>query len=129
MDRNPAILSGLCVTEGELEQPSLEVRAEREKRLLDECYVKPMMECLDYDFVDTRPPSIVEALIDRFLVARLNRYRPDAPIAYRQDILCLCCGVPYRPDDVMDGLNCFLCSSCILSSKEDQEWQITVQQE
>jgi hypothetical protein len=82
--------------------PSLEYRAERERRLLQE--------------VDNRTP--LEKLFDVMLRTRLTHYRPDSPPQLRQDIICLSCGYPYRPDDVLDAENVFLCGSCMLSRKE-----------
>ncbi len=79
-----------------------EVRAEREKALLSEC--------------DDR--SGVEKLIDFMAAARVGVYKPAAPPSMRHDIICLCCGNLYRPDDVYDGENIFLCGSCILTRRE-----------
>jgi len=90
------------VSEGPLESPSIEYRAEREKLLRSE--------------IDARPP--LEQLFDRITAARITYYRPTAPPHVRQDLLCFCCGRAYRPDDIMDGENVYLCASCMLTRKE-----------
>jgi hypothetical protein len=95
----------ILVTEGNLENPPYELRAERELKMLSE--------------IDDR--SALEKLFDRLTAARLTHYRPDQPPSYRQDIICWCCGYPYRPDDVLDAENVFLCGSCILSRKENEK--------
>lgn len=39
-------------------------------------------------------------LLHRLLRIRLARYRPaEEDVTNRRDIICLSCGVPYRPDD------------------------------
>lgn len=88
-----------------LKNPSEEYRAEREEMLLAE--------------VDDRTP--VEKLIDVLFRDRMTHYRPSDPPNLRKDIVCLCCGFPYRPDNIMDGENMFVCGSCILNRKEFQE--------
>jgi len=83
----------------------IEVRAEREARMLES--------------MDNRTP--LEKLFDFMAAARLAVYRPDSPPAMRGDIICLCCGRLYRPDDVLNGENVFLCGTCILTRIESQE--------
>lgn len=85
-----------------------ETRAEREERLLKQ---------MEDEGVNLTP---IEKLFDRITAARLTHYRPDQQPALRQDIICLCCGRPYRPDDVLDAENVFLCGSCILTRKENE---------
>lgn len=87
-----------------LKNPSEEYRAEREEMLLAE--------------MDNRTP--VEKLIDVLFRDRMTHYRPTDPPNLRQDIICLCCGFPYRPDNIMDGENMFVCGSCILHRKETE---------
>ncbi len=81
--------------------PDLDERSQREERLRATW--------------DDRLP--IEKLFEHITAARLNYYRPDATPAERQDIVCLCCGRPYRPDDPMDGENVYLCGSCILTRR------------
>jgi hypothetical protein len=90
--------------EAHIINPPLEYREQRERMLLAEA--------------DNRTP--LEKLFDVFLRTRLTRYRPDEPPQLRQDIICLSCGYPYRPDDVMDAENVFLCGSCMLTRKDTE---------
>jgi predicted metal-binding protein len=39
----------------------------------------------------------------------------------RRDIICLCCGNAYRPDDIMDAVNMFLCLTCKKEGEEIRE--------
>jgi hypothetical protein len=61
--------------------------------------------------IDDREP--LEKLFDCLTAARLAYYRPAAHPSERRDIICLCCGNLYRPDDILNGENIFLCLSCI----------------
>lgn len=78
----------------------LEVRAEREEALRS-----------NPEQWDERSP--IEKLFDCLTAARLAYYRPMEEPSMRRDIICLCCGIPYRPDNILDGENMFLCLSCI----------------
>ena len=80
--------------------PTLEQRAAREEALR-----------ADRDQFDERTP--LERLFDLITRARLAYYRPDVLPAERRDIICLCCGILYRPDDALNGENIYLCLSCI----------------
>jgi hypothetical protein len=90
---------GVPYVVSKLEEIPIDIRAEREARLRAS------------EQWDER--SAVEKLLDVILSARLSYYRPAAEPSLRRDILCLCCGLPYRPDNAMDAENMFLCLSCI----------------
>jgi len=64
---------------------------------------------------DERDP--VTKLIDLLVGARLAKYSPYTPPNPRGDIICLCCGLLYRPDDITDGVNMVMCASCIATRK------------
>lgn len=83
-----------------LQEKSLEERGIREDLLRQ-----------NPDQFDERTP--VEKLLECILTARLAFYRPAEIPSVRRDILCLCCGHLYRPDDPMDAENVFICLSCI----------------
>jgi hypothetical protein len=89
----------ILVTSGELTGDPEWVRAARERQLLAT--------------IDDRHP--LERLFDRITAARIIHYRPNEKPSSRQDIPCLGCGSPYRPDDIEDGENLYLCGSCMLS--------------
>lgn len=92
-----------------LEEKSLEERTERETLLRS-----------NPDQWDERTP--LERLFDYITRVRITYYRPHEAPSYRQDLLCLCCGHLYRPDDPMDGINIYLCLSCkSLGTKPPEE--------
>jgi len=93
------------MTEGQLPVKSLEERTEREMALRS-----------NQDQWDERTP--LERLFDYITAARIAHYRPADIPSTRQDIICLCCGGLYRPDDPTDGENIFLCLNCITSRRE-----------
>lgn len=88
----------------ELTSEPIEVRAEREERL---------RQSSDWD---ERTPA--EKMLDRIVATRITYYKPNHPPSRRRDIICMCCGQLYRPDDVMDAENVLLCATCILIRKE-----------
>lgn len=89
--------------------PSYGLRARREERLREQ---------MEAEGVNLTP---LERLFDRMTAARITHYNPEAQPQERHDVICFCCGSLYRPDDVLDAENIFLCGSCILTRKEKQE--------
>jgi len=89
----------------ELDEPSEEYRQQREELLRQ-----------NREQWDER--TAVEKLFDVLTRARITHYRPDKEPSLRQDIPCLCCGHPYRPDDPMDAVNIYLCLTCKLESEK-----------
>jgi hypothetical protein len=73
------------------------------------------------EYVDQLEQTPVEQLVDKLLRVRMARYRPGRIHAERQDTICLCCGRQYRPDDIMDGTNMFICSGCLFDEEEEIE--------
>jgi len=60
-----------------------------------------------------RPLTALEQVWSRVVASRMALYAPINPPDQRHDIICLCCGEYYRPDDVLDGLNMLICLTCI----------------
>lgn len=60
-----------------------------------------------------REMTALENLFNRITAIRMGHYNPKADPSVRGDLVCLCCGEYYRPDDLMDGVNVYICLTCI----------------
>lgn len=101
------------VTSGRIESPSLEYRTQREELLR-----------ANPDQWELRTP--LERLFDVVAQARIAHYRPEQLPSDRGDILCLCCGNLYRPDDPLDAVNIFICFTCIYTRNQANAAEIEI---
>lgn len=80
-----------------------------------------------FDVLEVTKPSIyeremtaLEDLFNHITAIRMGHYNPKANPSVRGDLVCLCCGEYYRPDDLMDGLNVYICLTCIRENDNAQ---------